>query len=154
MNKIWEELEGYKKKLARAEATYEASKTSSKPEGTRPTNRTGFLGLIGKKVDSIDYYNDKINQTLPKLESEQKLTLREKQQNAAIVFFTNRVSASSAAQSLHAQMVDTWTVSDAPEARQLIWPNLKIRFGWLNIGIWITSRIQRALEAPDHLSFF
>ncbi|XP_028755620.1 CSC1-like protein ERD4 [Neltuma alba] len=128
VSKIYEELEGYKKKLERAEAVYAASKTTAKPEGTRPTNRTGFLGLIGKKVDSIDYYNEKISEMIPKLESEQKVTLREKQLNAAIVFFTNRVTASSAAQSLHAQMVDTWTVFDSPEPGQLIWTNLKIRF--------------------------
>ncbi|KAI4297301.1 hypothetical protein L6164_037195 [Bauhinia variegata] len=128
VNKIWEELEGYKKKLARAEAIFEASKTTAKPEGTRPTNKTGFLGLIGKKVDSIEYYSEKINETIPKLESEQKVTLREKQQNAAVVFFNNRVTAASAAQSLHAQMVDHWTVIDAPEPRQILWPNLKIKF--------------------------
>ncbi|KAJ1414198.1 Calcium-dependent channel, 7TM region, putative phosphate [Sesbania bispinosa] len=104
VNKIWEELEGYKKKLIRAEAVYAASKTTAKPEGTRPTNRTGFLGLIGKKVDSIEYYNEKINEFVVKLESEQKATLREKQQNAALVFFSSRVVAASASQSLHSQM--------------------------------------------------
>ncbi|KAK7303075.1 hypothetical protein RJT34_13974 [Clitoria ternatea] len=128
VNKIWDELEGYKKKLARADAVYAGSKTTAKPEGTRPTNKTGFLGLIGKKVDSIEYYNEKINETVTKLESEQKTTLREKQQNAAVVFFTSRVVAASAAQSLHAQMVDTWSVFDAPEPCQLIWPNLKIKY--------------------------
>lgn len=128
MNKIWDELEGYKKKLAHAEAVYAGSKTTAKPEGTRPTNRTRFLGLIGKKVDSIVYYNEKINEFVAKLEAEQKVTLREKQQDAALVFFSNRVVAASAAQSLHAQIVDTWSVFDAPEPRQLIWPNLKIKF--------------------------
>ncbi|KAL2341095.1 hypothetical protein Fmac_009035 [Flemingia macrophylla] len=128
VNKIWEKLEGYKKKLVRAEVIYEGSKTTAKPDGTRPTNKTGFLGLIGKKVDSIDYYNAKINELVTKLESEQKVTLREKQQDAALVFFSNRVVAASAAQNLHAQMVDTWSVCDAPEPHQLIWPNLKIKF--------------------------
>ncbi|XP_028759191.1 CSC1-like protein ERD4 [Neltuma alba] len=128
VNKIWEELEGYKKKLARAEAVYEASKTTSKPEGTRPTNKTGFLGLLGEKVDTIEYCNEKINELAAKLESEQKVTLKEKTTNAALVFFTDRVAAASAAQSLHAQMVDTWTVFDAPEPRQLIWSNLHIKF--------------------------
>ncbi|KAJ7969026.1 Early-responsive to dehydration stress protein (ERD4) [Quillaja saponaria] len=128
VNKIWEELEGFKKKLARAEAIYAELKTTGKPEGTRPTNRIGFLGLIGKKVDSIDYYSEKINELIPKLESEQKVTLREKQQDAALVFFNNRVTAASASQSVHAQMVDKWTVSEAHEPRQLIWSNLSIKF--------------------------
>lgn len=47
-------MEGYKKKLAHAEAVYAESKEKGKPEGTRPKNRTGFLGLIGAKVDTID----------------------------------------------------------------------------------------------------
>lgn len=128
VNKLWEELEGYKKKLARAEAVYAQSKKTGKPEGARPTNRIGFLGLIGKKVDSIEYYNEKITEVTPKLESEQKDTLREKQLDAALVFFSSRVAAASAAQSLHAQMVDKWTVTEAPEFRQMIWTNLKISF--------------------------
>ncbi|KAI7990241.1 CSC1-like protein ERD4 [Camellia lanceoleosa] len=75
VNTIWEELEGYKKKLARAEAIY----AEEKHEGIRPTNKIGFLGLIGKKVDSIEYYSEKINELIPKLEAEQKATLKEKQ---------------------------------------------------------------------------
>ncbi|KAK3007186.1 hypothetical protein RJ639_015666 [Escallonia herrerae] len=121
VNEIWVELEGYKKKLARAEAVYALSKK-------KPMNKTGFLGLIGKKVDTIVYCKDKINELTPKLEAEQKVTLREKQQASALVFFTNRASAAAAAQSLHARMVDTWTVMDAPEPRQIIWTNLPKSF--------------------------
>ena len=117
-------MEGYKKKLVRAEAIYAESKKTGKPEGIRPTHKTGFLGLIGNKVDSIEFYNEKINELIPKLEAEQKVTLREKQQSSALVFFTSRVTAATAAQSLHAQMVDTWTTMAAPEPRQMIWPNL------------------------------
>ncbi|KAH7841026.1 hypothetical protein Vadar_024624 [Vaccinium darrowii] len=128
VNKIWKDLEGYKKKLAHAEAVYAESKKTGKAEGTKPTNRTGFLGLLGEKVDSIEYYSQKINESVSKLEAEQKVTLREKQQASALVFFTSRVTAASAAQSLHAQMVDTWTVTDAPEPRQILWSNLPKNF--------------------------
>lgn len=103
---------------------YAESKSTSKPNGTRPTNRTGFLGLIGAKVDTIDYCNEKIKELLPKLEAEQKLTLREKQQAAALVFFNKRSAAVLASQTIHAQMPDTWTVMEAPEPRQLLWTNL------------------------------
>ncbi|XVF87103.1 hypothetical protein PTKIN_Ptkin18bG0093000 [Pterospermum kingtungense] len=128
VNKIWGELEGYKKKLARAEAVYEESKKKGSSEGTRPTNKTGFLGLCGKKVDSIEHYTEKIKELTEKLEAEQKVTLRDKQQGSALVFFTSRVTAALAAQSLQAQMVDKWTVIEAPEPRQLVWNNLKIKF--------------------------
>lgn len=121
-------MEGYKKKLAHAEAIYAESQKKGSSAGTRPTNKTGFLGLCGKKVDSIEYYTEKINELTQKLEAEQKVTLREKQQRSALVFFTSRVTAASAAQSLHAQMVDRWTVTEAPEPRQLVWSNLSIKF--------------------------
>lgn len=125
---MWEELEGYKRKLERSEAVFAASKTEAKPEGTKPMHKTGFLGLIGDKVDSIEFYSQEINELVRKLESEQKTTLREKQKNAAFVFFNNRATAASAAQNLHAKIVDKWTVLPAPEPRQLIWPNLYIDF--------------------------
>ena len=128
VNKLWVELEGYKKKLDRSVAVFAASKTEAKPEGVRPAHKTGFLGLVGKKVDSIEFYSEKINELVPKLESEQKATLREKQKNAALVFFNNRATAASAAQNLHAQIVDKWTVLAAPEPGQLIWANLYIDF--------------------------
>ncbi|VVA93071.1 unnamed protein product [Arabis nemorensis] len=120
VNKIWGDLEGYKKKLARAEAINAST-------NKRPTNKTGFLGLVGKQVDSIEYYTELINESVAKLETEQKAVLAEKQQTAAVVFFTDRVTAALAAQSLHCQMVDKWTVTEAPEPRQLIWKNLKIK---------------------------
>ncbi|KAG9129424.1 hypothetical protein Leryth_018488 [Lithospermum erythrorhizon] len=126
-DKIYEELEGYRKKLARAEAIYAESKKEN-PEGIRPTNKTGFLGLVGNKVDSIDYYNEKINETTPQLEAERKVTLKEKQLPSALVFFTNRVTAASASQSLHAPFVNRWTVLDAPEPCQLLRDNLKKGF--------------------------
>ncbi|KAL6647064.1 hypothetical protein ACP70R_014501 [Stipagrostis hirtigluma subsp. patula] len=123
-DKIYQEIEGHRKKIARAEVVYAESKTASKPEGTRPTHRTGFLGLIGQKVDTIEYCNEKIKELVPKLEAEQKSTLLEKQQQAAIVFFNSRSAAASASQTLHAQVFDKWTVMEAPEPREIIWPNL------------------------------
>lgn len=127
-NKIWEELVAYQKKLARAEAVFAASKTSSKPEGTKPTNRTGFLGLLGQKVDTIDCCNEKIKELVQKLETEQKITIEEKEQSSALVFFNSKTAAASASQTIHAQMADTWIVMEAPEARQLLWSNLSIKF--------------------------
>ncbi|KAL4627669.1 hypothetical protein ACB092_05G181600 [Castanea dentata] len=93
----------------RTEAIYAESKTTGKPKGVRPTNRIGFLGLIGKKVDSVEYYNEKIIEPNPKLEMEQKDTRRDKQQDSALVFFTSKVIAASAAQRLQAQYVYKWT---------------------------------------------
>nr|CAB3451929.1 unnamed protein product [Digitaria exilis] len=123
-DKIYQEIEGHKQKIARAEVVYANSKTESNPEGIKPTHRTGLLGLIGKKVDTIEYCSEQIKELLPKLEAEQKTTLREKQLRAAIVIFNSRSAAASASQTLHAQVCDKWTVMEAPEPRQIIWPNL------------------------------
>lgn len=128
VNKIWKELEDCKKKLERAKFVYGKSKTVGNPNGTQPTSRIGFLGLVGKKVETIEYLNEKISELVSQLETEQKVTIKEKQQCSAIIFFTNRVSAASAAQSLHARMVDTWTVMQAPEPRQIIWSNLSLNY--------------------------
>ncbi|KMT03911.1 hypothetical protein BVRB_8g187700 isoform A [Beta vulgaris subsp. vulgaris] len=128
VNKIWEELEAYKKNLVIAETVYAQSKTIVSPEGTRPMNRLGLLGLCGKKVDTIDYCNEKISELIPKLEAEQKKTIRDRQVSSALIFFSSRVAAASAAQSLHARMVDHWTVMDAPEPRQIIWDNLSLNY--------------------------
>lgn len=127
-NKVYKELEGFRKKLARAEAIYAESKGTANPEGMRPTAKTGFMGLVGKKVDAIEYYNEKIRELVPKLESEQKIALKDKQQSAAVIFFNNRVTAAAAAQCLHDTVVDKWTVIEAPEARQLLWTNLSKNF--------------------------
>ncbi|XP_058070875.1 CSC1-like protein ERD4 [Magnolia sinica] len=127
-NKIWEELESYKKKLERAELTFSESKTASNPDGTRPTNRTGLLGLIGQQVDTINHCNDKIKDLSQQLEVEQKITVKEKQQASALVFFNSKPAAATAAQTLHAQIIDTWTVMEAPEPRQLIWTNITMKF--------------------------
>ncbi|EYU19153.1 hypothetical protein ABFS82_13G178300 [Erythranthe guttata] len=128
VNEIYEELQGYKKKLAHAEAVYALSKTTAKPEGTKPTTKTGFLGLVGQKVDALEYYDKKVKELVPKLEAERKATLKDKQQCAAVIFFNNRVTAASAAQSLHDKTVDAWTVMDSPQPHQIIWSNLPKRF--------------------------
>ncbi|GJN24505.1 hypothetical protein PR202_gb12249 [Eleusine coracana subsp. coracana] len=65
-----------------------------------------------------------VQELVPELEAEQKATLREKQQPAALVFFNSRSAAASASQTLHAQVFDKWTVMEAPEPRDIIWPNL------------------------------
>ncbi|KAI3680967.1 hypothetical protein L6452_35747 [Arctium lappa] len=124
VNKIYEELVACKKKVRRAEIIYSDSKKGPNPQGVKPTHRLGFLGLLGKKVDTIDYCNERIRELTPKLEAAQKETLREKQLASALVFFNDRTTASAAGQCVHAQMVDTWTVMNAPESRQLLWTNL------------------------------
>ncbi|KAH9308363.1 hypothetical protein KI387_036274, partial [Taxus chinensis] len=105
-NKVWEEIRGYRKKLSRAEFIFEESKTTKTPEGTRPLHKTGFLGLVGKHVDSIDFYNEKIKDLTVKLKTKQKIALTEKQAEAAFIIFKSRPAAAAASQVVHSQLTD------------------------------------------------
>ncbi|XP_078159255.1 CSC1-like protein ERD4 isoform X2 [Carex rostrata] len=82
-------LEGYKKKLAHVEAVFAESKAAGKPEGARLTMRTGFLGLVVSKVDTSNHCNEKIKELVPKLDAEQKISLQDRQQRAALIFFNS-----------------------------------------------------------------
>ncbi|ERM99166.1 hypothetical protein AMTRI_Chr02g212240 [Amborella trichopoda] len=128
VNKKFQKLEGYRKKLAHAEAVYAESKTASNPEGTRPSCKTGFLGLIGSKVDTINFCNENIKELVSELEREQNGTIKDKQQAAALIVFCSRPAATLASQTVHSPTVDSWTVMPAPEPRQLLWSNLPIPF--------------------------
>ena len=89
-NKIYNSLQGYKKKLAHVEAVFAESKAAGKPEGARLTMQTGFLGLVGSKVDTTDHCNEKIKELVPKLDAEQNISLQDKQERAALIFFNSR----------------------------------------------------------------
>jgi hypothetical protein len=121
--KLYNKLVKARKKLEHAEAVYELSKRKG-GEGKRPTNKTGFWGLIGPKVDSIDYYKEQIKELTPKLVVEQKRVQEEEQEGAALVFFNNRRSAAEAAQVRHAKYAMEWQVLPAPEPREVVWSNL------------------------------
>lgn len=125
---MWTEAETAKNKLAHAEAVFEQSKTKEVPDGVRPTHKTGKFGLYGTKVDSIDYWNEKIKELTPKLGEEQKRTATEEQRGAAIVFFNSRRAAAEAGQERHSPFADKWQVIPAPEPRAVVWDNMHVTF--------------------------
>jgi hypothetical protein len=88
----------------------------------------GYGGTCGQKVDSINFYNEKIKDLSLKLETKQKITLTEKQVAAAFIIFNSRPAAAAAAQVVHSQTADSWTVMAAPEPRQVVWKNIAIPF--------------------------
>lgn len=87
-----------KRNLEHAEAVYEESKTNAKPEGTRPMHRLRFFGLLGPKVDSINFYAEEAKGLACAVEVERQRTLKEEQLPAAFVFFNSRRAAAEAAQ--------------------------------------------------------
>lgn len=61
-------------------------------------HKTGTLGLMGPKVDSITYWTDKIRELTPLLEEERKRVQADAKEDAALVFFNDRRAAAEAAQ--------------------------------------------------------
>ena len=87
------------RKLEHVEGVYELSKLKGgSVEGKRPMHKTGFMGLVGPKVDSIDYWRAKSQELNPKVDAEQRTTLQEREKDAALVIFNDRRSATEASQ--------------------------------------------------------
>jgi len=85
-------------KLEHAEAVFEQSRSAPGSGGVRPMHKTGTFGLIGPKVDSITYWTDKIRELTPQLEEEKKRVQGDAKEDAALVFFNDRLAAAEAAQ--------------------------------------------------------
>lgn len=124
--KLYDEREAASRKLQHAQAVFELSKTKAGSDGVRPMHKTGFLGLVGPKVDSIDYWTTKINELTPKLEEERSRVDEKAKKDAALVIFNDRLAAAEAAQSVHAPYALEWQVEPAPEPRECIWNNMYV----------------------------
>ncbi|KAG0617408.1 hypothetical protein M758_5G188100 [Ceratodon purpureus] len=125
--KIFKEREEALRKLEHAEGVWEMSKLKSgNAEGTRPMHKTGFMGLLGPKVDSIEYWRAKSQELNPQVDTVQRTTRQEKGQDAAFVMFNDRRSAAEASQVLHAPHALRWRVTQAPEPEEIVWHNLHI----------------------------
>ena len=115
-----EAREVHKGKLKHTEAVYE-----EKPD-KRPMHKTGFFGLVGKKVDSLEWYPAEIEKLTAELQDERSAA--KGAQGAAFAFFDSRQAAASAAQTMHVENADQWQVFPADEPRDVEWANLAIPF--------------------------
>ena len=95
--KLYNEREASSRKLEHAQAVFELSKKAGN-DGVRPMHKTGFFGLVGPKVDSIDYWTNKFNELTPLLEEERKKVAADATEDGALVFFNDRLAAAEAAQ--------------------------------------------------------
>lgn len=104
VEKLFTEREEALRALERAEAVWELSKKKTgdgaEGEGERPMHKTGWMGLFGPKVDSIDYWRAKSEELAPQVQAEQKRTRQDLEQDAAFVIFNDRRSATEASQVL------------------------------------------------------
>lgn len=125
--KIFQDREDALRKLEHAEGVYELAKLKdSNGQGTRPMHKTGFMGLLGPKVDSIEYWRAKSQELHPQVANEQRTTKHEREEDAAFVIFNDRRSATEAAQVVHAPHALRWRVTQAPEPEEVVWHNLHI----------------------------
>nr|XP_029122395.1 calcium permeable stress-gated cation channel 1 isoform X2 [Elaeis guineensis] len=101
----------------------------------RPTRKTGFLGLCGKKVDAIEFYTSEIERL-----SKEEATEREKVKKnpksvmpVAFVSFRTRWGAAVCAQTQQTRNPTLWLTKWAPEPRDVYWKNLPIPFVSLTV---------------------
>ncbi|KAL0924247.1 hypothetical protein M5K25_005063 [Dendrobium thyrsiflorum] len=102
---------------------------------TRPTCKTGFLGLCGNKVDAIEYYSSEIEK-LSKDEVEEYNRIKKDAKSvmpAAFVSFRTRWGAAVCAQTQQTRNPTLWLTDWSPEPRDVYWQNLAIPFVQLNV---------------------
>ncbi|XP_071730534.1 CSC1-like protein At1g32090 [Rutidosis leptorrhynchoides] len=119
---------------------YNQIKFERHPE-KRPTLKTGFLGLWGKKVDSIEYYKQQIKDFDHRLTMERQKVLKDQKciMPAAFVSFNSRWGAAVCAQTQQSKNPTLWLTNWAPEPRDVYWKNLAIPFVSLSIRKLVIS---------------
>ncbi|KAG9454408.1 hypothetical protein H6P81_007312 [Aristolochia fimbriata] len=109
--------------------------------GKRPTRRSGFLGLFGKKVDSIEFYKQQIHELETKMLEERQKVLKDPKAVLPVAFvsFNSRWGAAVCAQTQQSRNPTLWLSNWAPEPRDVYWKNLSIPFVSLTIRKLIIS---------------
>lgn len=70
------------------------------PRKKRPSHKLGFLGLLGKKVDTIDYCNEELARLNQKISSMQADSSSFKMMNSCFIEFNNQAAAQMCYQSV------------------------------------------------------
>ncbi|KAG8634069.1 CSC1-like protein At1g32090 isoform X2 [Manihot esculenta] len=107
----------------------------------RPTGKTGFLGLWGESVDSIDYYKHQIEEIEKRMGLERQKILKDSKSILPVAFvsFNSRWGAAVCAQTQQSRNPTLWLTNWAPEPRDIYWRNLAIPFVSLSIRKLIIS---------------
>ncbi|KAG8486518.1 hypothetical protein CXB51_019994 [Gossypium anomalum] len=107
----------------------------------RPTKKIGFLGLWGKRVDSIDFYKQQIKKFDKNMALERQKVLKDTKSILPVAFvsFKSRWGAAVCAQTQHGKNPTLWLTNWAPEPRDIYWQNLAIPYLSLTIRKLIIS---------------
>ncbi|XWS49331.1 hypothetical protein CRYUN_Cryun13aG0154600 [Craigia yunnanensis] len=113
---------------------YNQLKFDRHPE-KRPTKKTGFLGLWGERVDSVDFYKQQIKEIDKKMALERQEVLKDPKSILPVAFvsFKSRWGAAVCAQTQQSKNPTLWLTNWAPEPRDVYWRNLAIPFVSLTI---------------------
>ncbi|XP_062146285.1 CSC1-like protein At1g32090 [Alnus glutinosa] len=119
---------------------YNQLKFERHPE-KRPTRKTGFLGLCGERIDSIEYYKQQIKQLDKILTSERQKIVKDPKSVLPVAFvsFNSRWGAAVCAQTQQSKNPTLWLTNWAPEPRDVFWRNLAIPFFSLTIRKLVIS---------------
>ncbi|KAK8933981.1 hypothetical protein KSP39_PZI015794 [Platanthera zijinensis] len=101
----------------------------------KPTCKTGFLGLWGRRVDAIEYYQSETAK-LSKEEVDERDRIMKNPKSimpAAFVSFRTRWGAAVCAQTQQTRNPTIWLTMWAPEPRDVYWNNLAIPFVQLTV---------------------
>ncbi|KAF9623884.1 hypothetical protein IFM89_005975 [Coptis chinensis] len=107
----------------------------------RPTRKTGFLGLWGSRVDSIEFYKQKMQELDKRIESERQRILKDPKSIMPVAFvsFDSRWGAAVCAQTQQSKNPTLWLTDWAPEPRDVYWQNLAIPFVSISIRKLVIS---------------
>ncbi|XP_039029835.1 CSC1-like protein At1g32090 isoform X1 [Hibiscus syriacus] len=119
---------------------YNQLKFERHPE-KRPTKKTGFLGLWGERVDSIDFYRQQIKEFDKNMALEYQKVVKDTKSILPVAFvsFKSRWGAAVCAQTQQSRNPILWLTNWAPEPRDVYWRNLAIPFVSLTIRKLVIS---------------
>ncbi|CAI0460324.1 unnamed protein product [Linum tenue] len=102
----------------------------SRNPSTKPTTKTGFLGICGERVDAIDHYTSEIARISGEISTEREKVVsnRDAIMPAAFVSFKTRWAAATCAQTQQSRNPTQWLTEWAPEPRDVYWDNLAIPY--------------------------
>ncbi|CAN0907434.1 Calcium permeable stress-gated cation channel 1 [Linum grandiflorum] len=123
-----------KKKKMRNKLDFYQLKLSRKP-AQRPTFKTGFVGLRGRKLDAIDHYTSMVDKLSMQIAEEMERVTKDPNciVPAAFVSFKTRWGAAVCAQTQQSRNPTLWLTEWAPEPRDVYWKNLTIPYVSLKI---------------------
>ncbi|XP_047310952.1 CSC1-like protein At3g21620 [Impatiens glandulifera] len=107
----------------------------SRNHAKRPFKKMGTLGLLGKRVDAIDFYSTAIEKLSKEISEERERIIGNPKyiMPAAFVSFKTRWGAAVCAQTQQTRNPSFWLTEWAPEPRDVYWNNLAIPYVSLSI---------------------